>query len=61
MAGALAEYLLTGQAGNTNSLPVDRSIDSVNLKAVGEEMIMEKLNKIFDEVKNENQEFEESY
>mgnify|MGYP001117286436 CR=1 FL=1 len=62
MAGALAEYLLTGSAGkNAAGFGLDKSIDSTNLKAIGEEMILEKLNKIFDECKKDDQEFEESY
>jgi hypothetical protein len=31
------------------------------LKNIGEEMIIQKLNKIFDDMKKDNQEFEESY
>lgn len=40
--------------------PVTASIDS-ETKRFGEEMIIQKLNKIFDDVKKDNQEFEESY
>ena len=40
--------------------PVAASIDS-ETKRFGEEMIMQKLNKIFDDVKRDNQDFEGSY
>ena len=63
LAGALAEYLLTGSAGK-NGMPtggLDKSLDSQKFRAIGEELIIEKLNKIFDEVKADNKEFEESY
>ena len=56
LAGALAEYLLNGSAGRGTmpNVNVDKSIDSTNLKAIGEEMIVEKLNKVLDELKADN-------
>mgnify|MGYP006893264221 CR=1 FL=1 len=40
---------------------VGQSIDSVQLKKVTEDMVIQKINKIFDDVQGDNNEFEESY
>lgn len=55
MAGALAEYMMYGSAPRPAA-----SIDA-ETKRIGEEMVIEKINKIFDEAQKENKEFEDSY
>lgn len=59
IAGALAEYYLQGQ--NVNKSIDAGSVGSQDLRNIGEEVIIQKLNKIFDEMQKDNQEFEESY
>ena len=56
LVGALAEYMVKEQG-------VERSIDldSTKLRNIGEEVIADKINKIFEELKADDQEFEASY
>lgn len=55
VAGALAEYMMYGSAARPTA-----SIDT-ETRRIGEEMILEKINKIFDEAQKDNKEFEDSY
>ena len=55
VAGALAEYMMYGSAARPTA-----SIDT-ETRRIGEEMIVEKINKIFDEAQKDNREFEDSY
>lgn len=52
----MAEYMMFGSAQR----PAAASMDS-ETRRFGEELIIQKLNKIFDEAKKDTQEFEESY
>lgn len=58
IAGALAEYMINGSAARNQS--TNASIDT-EVRRFGEEMVIEKINKIFDEARNDKEEFEESY
>jgi len=51
IANAIAEYYMNG----------NQSMDSQQLKKVTEEMVINKINNIFDQVQEDNREFEESY
>ena len=59
LVDALTHYMVNGGQQPQNQSTT--SIQSSEVRRVGEEMIIEKLNKIFDEVKGDNKEFEESY
>lgn len=60
MAGAIADYYMHGSAGKQANLS-RQSIDSTQLKRVTEDMVTQKINKIFDEIHGDNEEFEQSY
>jgi hypothetical protein len=50
--------MINGSAARNQS--TNASIDT-EVRRFGEEMVIEKINKIFDEAKNDKEEFEESY
>ena len=65
LAGALAEMFMQGN-GDMNRLPqqnqaMTSSLDSQKMRQIGEEVLADKINKIFDDLKKEGQEFEDSY
>lgn len=59
IANAITDYYINGQQPMTNR--VNQSMDSRQLKQITEEMIVEKINRIFEDARNDNQEFEDSY
>jgi len=61
VAGAIADYYMYGSSGNMYVQPSRQSVDSQQLKKVTEDMVVTKINMIFDEIKGDNDEFEQSY
>lgn len=61
VANAIADYYIHGSSHPHRGGSVHASIDSAQMKRLTEEMIISKINNIFDEVRKDNDEFEESY
>lgn len=61
VANAIAEYYISGGQQTSQRPSVNQSMDSQKYRQIKEEAVLEKLNDLFDEIKKENVEFEESY
>lgn len=62
IAGAIADYYLRNgsSAGRAEQL-LAQSLDSQSLRQITEDLVIQKINKIFEEAARDNTEFDESY
>jgi len=62
LVGALADYVVNGSARNEGGGAAQSiDLDSVKLRNIGEEILTDKINRIFDDLKQDDKEFEASY